>query len=247
MGSLSLEHVRVSFGGLNALTDVSLTMGPAGILGLIGPNGAGKSTCINVMTGFQKASAGRVLLDGRAIGGPPAAFRHAGISRTFQAGRLFATLTVAENLAAAAIGMGLSRRAAATEADRVLDQTGIAQLAHEVAAVLPYTDQRRVAIARATVCQPKFLLLDEPAAGMSQQEAQGLADTIRTIRANEGPAVLLVEHQVGLVLSLCDEIAVLDRGRIIALDTPDAIARDEVVREAYLGTSGDAHQRKACA
>lgn len=239
MASLSLVSVSVAFGGLNALTDVSLDLEGHGIFGLIGPNGAGKSTCINVLSGFQKPDRGCVMLNGLPLEGRLSAsgFRHRGITRTFQAGRLFSALSVHDNIAAAAIGMGLSRRHADIEACRVLEMLDLTALSGHRAAILPYTDQRRVAIARAVVCGPSFLLLDEPAAGMSQQEAAGLAQVMRRIATLNGPKLLLVEHNVGLVLSLCERIAVLDGGVVIAVGDPATIANNQRVREAYLGAS----------
>ncbi len=238
MACLELHSVSVAFGGVKALSDVSLLMAPGQIHGLIGPNGAGKSTCINVLTGFQSVSAGMVSLAGERIDRVPVErLRTMGVSRTFQAGRLFSMLTVRENLAAASIGIGRRRHAALAEADDMLEWVGITALADMKAAALPYTDQRRVAIARALIGRPAFLMLDEPAAGMSADEADDLATLIRRIANDLGTSVLLVEHNISLVLSLCRTITVLDGGTVIAEGSPATIRTDRRVREAYLGTS----------
>ncbi|RVD32207.1 ABC transporter ATP-binding protein [Mesorhizobium sp. M4A.F.Ca.ET.020.02.1.1] len=238
MGELALQSVDLSFGGLKALRGVSLALGGRGVIGLIGPNGAGKTTCINVLTGMIAPTAGDVTLDGQSLLGlAPSELRRRGISRTFQAGRLFSTLTVHENVAAAAVGLGCSRGQADKAADATLDWIGNAALGDRRASTLSYADQRRTAIARAIVEKPAFLLLDEPAAGMSQQEAIELGALIRRIHEELGVAVLLVEHNITLVFSVCDHIHVLDSGAEIAVGPPDAIRASTAVREAYLGTS----------
>jgi branched-chain amino acid transport system ATP-binding protein len=238
MAELALRSVDLAFGGLKALRGVSLVLDGREVIGLIGPNGAGKTTCINVMTGMITPTAGTINLDGASILGlAPHELRRCGISRTFQAGRLFSALTVHENVAAAAVGLGRSRSQADIAADSILDWMGIAALGGRSAAALSYADQRRTASARALVGKPAFLLLDEPAAGMSQQEAAELGILIRRIHKDMGVAILLVEHNITLVLSVCDHIHVLDSGVEIAAGGPDAIRASAAVREAYLGTS----------
>lgn len=238
---LALEQVGVAFGGFRALSDLSLAVTPGQIVGLIGPNGAGKTTCVNVLTGFQRPTTGRVLLDGRDVSGLSAhALRRAGVARTFQAGRLFSGLDVLDNLACAGVGLGQSRRTAEHEASDVLAWMGIAALESRPAAGLPYTDERRVAIARALMGGPRYLLLDEPAAGMSEAEAADLADLIRRIATDRGIGCLLIEHNVGLVLSVCAEVLVLDGGRMIERGDRKAILGSAAVREAYLGTHAEA-------
>ncbi len=241
MASLDLASITVAFGGVKALSEVSLRVTASDVHGLIGPNGAGKSTCINVLTGFQRAGAGSITFNGRRIdNAPPEKVRNLGISRTFQAGRLFSMLTVRENLAAAAVGLGFGRSAAYGKADKLLDWMGIAHLSEIKAGVLAYTDQRRVAVARSLVGRPGFLLLDEPAAGMSAAEALDFAALVRRIRTEFGTSILLVEHNISLVLSLCTKITVLDGGLVIAEGTPGEIRDSARVREAYLGTSAPA-------
>ncbi|MCB1397338.1 MAG: ABC transporter ATP-binding protein [Rhodobacter sp.] len=239
--ALALEHAGVAFGGFQALTDVTLTVEPGQVVGLIGPNGAGKTTCVNVLTGFQRPTRGRVLLDGRDLSRlPPHALRRAGVARTFQAGRLFAGLDVLDNLACTGVGLGLRRAQAEHQAEAILDWIGIDALQSRPAAGLPYTDERRVAIARALIGDPRYLLLDEPAAGMSEKEAEDLAALIRRIAGERGVGCLLIEHNVGLVLSVCAHVVVLDGGRVIETGDKAAILASRAVREAYLGSDAEA-------
>lgn len=239
--SLSAALVSVSFDGLKALSNVSLDVPRQKVTGLIGPNGAGKTTLVNVLTGFQAPTSGNVSMDGEAIAGvPPHRIRQKGIARTFQSGRLFADLAVIDNLEVTGVGLGLSRRDAADKAEAMLEWIGIGALAERTAGGLPYTDERRVAIGRALMLEPKYLLLDEPAAGMSAEEAADLARLIRRIVAEVKCGVLLIEHNIGLVLNICDHIHVLDSGEIIEVGPPAAIKASEKVRHAYMGTQVDA-------
>lgn len=240
MTELVAEGVSVAFAGLKALTEVTLRVAPGHILGLIGPNGAGKTTLVNALTGFQPPTSGRVVLAGDDLAGlRPHDVRRRGIARTFQGGRLFRDLPVIDNLEVTAVGLGASRMAAIAEAEQMLDWMGIAHLADRAAGDLPYTDERRVAIARALMRRPSYLMLDEPAAGMSGPEAADLAALIRRIAAEIGCGVLVIEHNVGLVLSICDHIVVLDSGRVIEQGDPAAIRASETVRHAYMGTATD--------
>jgi branched-chain amino acid transport system ATP-binding protein len=240
MNQLSANKVSVAFAGLRALSEVDLTVKPGQIVGLIGPNGAGKTTLVNVLTGFQAATEGSVQMNGQSLAGlKPHEVRRRGIARTFQGGRLFRDLPVIDNLEVTGVGLGQSRAAAIAEAEAMLDWVGIAPLAGRIAGALPYTDERRVAIGRALMGRPKFLLLDEPAAGMSAQEAADLSALIRRIAADMGCGVLLIEHNVGLVLGLCDHIVVLDSGAVIETGPPAAIRASEKVRHAYMGTAAD--------
>ncbi len=240
MSQLSADKVSVAFAGLKALSGVDLTVDSGQIVGLIGPNGAGKTTLVNVLTGFQPATEGAVRLDGQPLSGlKPHQVRHRGIARTFQGGRLFRDLPVIDNLEVTGVGLGQSRATAIAEAEAMLDWVGIAPLAGRIAGTLPYTDERRVAIGRALMGKPAFVLLDEPAAGMSAQEAQDLATLIRRIAGEMGCGVLLIEHNVGLVLDLCHHIVVLDSGAVIETGDPAAIRASEKVRHAYMGTAAD--------
>ncbi len=234
--SLSASGVTVAFGGFKALTDVTLNVTPGAVHGLIGPNGAGKTTLVNVLTGFQAPTDGQIQLSGKSVGEwKPHAFRRAGIARTFQAGRLFTGLDVLDNLAITGVGLGHSRRASEVEAMRLLDWMGAANLAELPAAGLPYTDERRVGIARSLMFGPDFLLLDEPAAGMSEAEAEDLAATISRVADELDCGVLLIEHNVGLVLSVSHHVYVLDAGQIIEEGDRDVILASRAVRDAYLG------------
>ncbi len=240
MKDLRADKVSVAFAGLKALSGVDLTVAPGQIVGLIGPNGAGKTTLVNVLTGFQVATEGVVRMDGQPLAGlKPHEVRRRGIARTFQGGRLFRDLPVIDNLEVTGVGLGQSRAAAIAEAEAMLDWVGITPLAERIAGTLPYTDERRVAIGRALMGRPKFLLLDEPAAGMSAQEAADLSALIRRIAGEMGCGVLLIEHNVGLVLGLCDHIVVLDSGAVIESGSPDAIRASEKVRHAYMGSTAD--------
>ncbi len=177
---LSADGLEVLFGGLSAISDVSITLRQQEIFGLIGPNGAGKTTLVNCLTGYQTPTAGRITLAGVDVTGwRPERLRKAGVARTFQAGRLFRDMTVLENVEVAAVGLGLPRRRAGAAALDMLDWLGVAEKAGTIAGSLPYTDERRVGIARALVMSPAFVLLDEPAAGMSDSECDELMRTRR--------------------------------------------------------------------
>lgn len=239
--SLAASGVTVAFGGFKALTEVMLTVTPGAVHGLIGPNGAGKTTLVNVLTGFQSPTEGQVLLDGRDVSAQTTHhLRREGVARTFQAGRLFAGLDVLDNLAVTGVGLGHSRYASEVEALRLLDWMGVADLAGKPAAGLPYTDERRVGIARALMFSPAFLLLDEPAAGMSEAEAADLASLIARVAGELGTGVLLIEHNVGLVLSVSAHVYVLDAGQIIEEGDRDAITASQRVKDAYFGADQEA-------
>ena len=244
MSQLSADKLSVAFAGLKALSDVDLTITPGQITGLIGPNGAGKTTLVNVLTGFQIPTGGAVSLDTASAmlnlsGLKPHEIRRRGIARTFQGGRLFRDLAVIDNLEVTGVGLGQSRSKARAEAAAMLDWIGIGALQNRIAGTLPYTDERRVAIGRALIGKPSYILLDEPAAGMSGPEAADLAALIRRVAAEIGCGVLLIEHNVGLVLSLCDHIVVLDSGVVIETGVPASIRVSEKVRHAYMGTAAE--------
>ncbi len=239
---LQARAISVAFSGVKAVSNVDLAVRPGQVVGLIGPNGAGKTTLVNALTGFVTPSSGAILLDGEPLGRLGAdRFRHAGIARTFQGGRLFRALTVLANVAAAGVGLGMSRRAATDSALALLDRMGLATLAERTAGTLAYTDERRVGIARAVLGRPRYLLLDEPAAGMSEHEARELRRLIEQVVADIGCGVLLIEHNVRLVLATCEHIVVLDSGEVIESGDPHAIQHSERVRHAYMGTAADTH------
>lgn len=239
--SLTASGVTVAFGGFKALTDVTLSITPGAVHGLIGPNGAGKTTMVNTLTGFEAPTSGKISLGGRDVGTrAPHELRRLGVARTFQAGRLFSGLDVQDNLAVTGVGLGHSRSASEAEARRVLDWMGVPHLAGQAAAGLPYTDERRVGIARALMFAPQFLLLDEPAAGMSEAEAADLGALIKRVADELGTGVLLIEHNVGLVLSVSHHVYVLDAGVIIETGDVDTILASQAVRDAYLGSDTEA-------
>jgi branched-chain amino acid transport system ATP-binding protein len=248
---LRVQGVTRRFGGLIAVSDFSLTVGTGELVGLIGPNGAGKTTAFNVVTGVYAPSEGHVILDGRRIDGHSVqSINRGGIARTFQNIRLFGSLSVLDNVTVGfsrSGGLGLTKtllrlppfyaeHARATERGMaLLAALNLADKAHLEARNLPYGDQRRLEIARALATGPKILLLDEPAAGMNPQEKLVLMDLIRTIRDRFRLGVLLIEHDMKLVMTICERITVLDHGETIAVGTPQEVRANPAVIEAYLG------------
>jgi branched-chain amino acid transport system ATP-binding protein len=234
--SLRAGGVSRSFEGIEALADVDLELHPREIVGLIGPNGAGKTTIVNILTGFDLPSSGRVQLAGTDITRwPPHRRGRLGLARTFQHGRLFGGLTVRENVEVAALGRKASPREARRRAGELLDLLGLAARADDVAAVLPHGDERRLGVARALALRPRFVLMDEPAAGLHEAEIPAFAAVVRTVRDTFDAGVLLIDHNVSLIMTVCDRVHVLDRGRTLAEGTPAEIRRNPEVATAYLG------------
>jgi len=238
---LAARGVSVHFEGLTALDAVDLSLAPGEIVGLIGPNGAGKTTLLNVLSGFQKPAAGQVTLDGENVTGrPPHKIARHGVARTFQAVRLFDSLSVLENIQIGAAGVGQGLAASRRHARDVAARLGLEARLEMRAGALPYGEERRVGIARALAMAPKYLMLDEPAAGLSDAELQALLETLKGLPAAFDCGLLVVEHNMRLIMALCETIHVLDQGRTLAEGSPEAIRRDAEVRRAYLGTADDA-------
>ncbi len=249
---LQVTGVNKSFGGLKAVQDFNLSMNAGEILGLIGPNGAGKTTCFNLLTGVYTPDTGEVRLEGRSIAGTkPHKIAGLGMARTFQNIRLFGELSVLDNVRLAShlrvthtmLGAVLrtpwhkaEERAIRVRAMDLLKVFGLESRTEEQAKSLPYGDQRRLEIARALATEPRVLLLDEPAAGMNPQEKIELRKLILGVRERFGVAILLIEHDMGVVMNLCERITVLNFGQTIATGTATEVQGNPKVVEAYLGT-----------
>ncbi len=234
---LEAHDISVHFEGLAALDGLSISLDRTEIFGLIGPNGSGKTTLVNVLTGFQKATAGKVLLGGRDITDwPPYRIGRTGLARTFQAVRLFRDLPVLENLEIAAVGTGLMRRAAEKRAMDILEWMHFGHKAYDLADTLPYGEERRVGIGRALASAPRFVLLDEPAAGMTDTECDDIMQLIARIPRDFGCGVLLIEHNMRVIMGVCERIHVIESGRSVAEGPPREIQNNPDVIRAYLGS-----------
>jgi branched-chain amino acid transport system ATP-binding protein len=237
-GSLRAVGVSRAFEGVAALSDVDLDLARDEIVGLIGPNGAGKTTLVNVLTGFDRPTSGRVELEDEDVTGWPAHRRgRAGLARTFQHGHLFRALSVRENVEVAALGVGAGPREARRRADELLGLLGLADRQDAEAGVLPHGDERKLGVARALAMRPRFVLMDEPAAGLHEAEIPDFAAVVRAIRDDFDAGVLLIDHNVPLIMEVCDRIHVLDQGRTLAEGPPAEIRRNLDVTNAYLGGS----------
>jgi branched-chain amino acid transport system ATP-binding protein len=223
---------------VHALRDVTLELGRAEIAGLIGPNGAGKSTFVNVLSGFDRPTSGTVELEGRDVTHwSPSRRGRQGLSRTFQHSHAFRSLSVRENLEVAALGVGVVAREARLRASELLEMLGLSAQAEAPAGTLAQGDERRLGVARALATRPRFVLLDEPAAGLPESEVPGFAEAVRGVRDDHDAGVLLIDHNMALIMGLCDRIYVLDQGRVLAKGTPDEIRANLDVAAAYLGES----------
>lgn len=263
MPVLELRKVSKSFGGITAVRDVSLSVEQGAILGLIGPNGAGKTTLFNLVTGIYAPTSGEILFGGRNLAElQPHEITDSGLARTFQNIRIFGQMTVLENVMigrhcrtkagvlGAILGIPRVRKEEAQTRQRcleLLEFVGLDVDPDEKASNLSYGQQRQLEIARALATDPELLLLDEPAAGMNPTETAELMDTIRRIRTRFSVAILLIEHDMSLVMGICERIYVLNYGHVIAEGTPEEIASNEEVITAYLGMSNkDNKEDKAC-
>jgi branched-chain amino acid transport system ATP-binding protein len=234
--ALRASAVSRSFEGVRALVDVTLELHRHEVVGLIGPNGAGKSTLVNVLTGFDYPSAGTVELGGHDITGWRSHRRaRAGLARTFQHSRSFRGLSVRENVEVAALGVGTRRREARRRAGELLELLGLEASADEYAGTLAHGDERRLGVARALATEPAFVLMDEPAAGLPEPEVPEFAAVVRSVRDDHDAGVLLIDHNMALVMSVCDRIHVLDQGRTLAQGAPSEIRGNLDVTAAYLG------------
>jgi len=236
--SIRASAVSRSFAGVRALSDVTLELRRNEVVGLIGPNGAGKSTLVNVLSGFDRPDAGAVELAGRNITrwSPHRRGRN-GLARTFQHSHAFRSLSVRENVEVAAIGVGAGPREARSRAGELLELLGLDRFADVDAAALAHGDERRLGVARALATRPRFVLMDEPAAGLPEAEVPDFAAAVRSVRDHDA-GVLLIDHNMALVMDVCDRIQVLDQGRTLAEGTPVEIRANLDVGAAYLGESG---------
>jgi branched-chain amino acid transport system ATP-binding protein len=235
--TLEARGVRVEFGGVRALDGIDLQVRRGDRLGLIGPNGAGKSTLVNVLTGFQRPTSGEVYLDGTDITGvPPHRHPHNGLVRTFQSTRVFGGLSVEENVEVCALVPAGSRRRARAVAGDILKRTGLWDRRNLPTTYLSTGDAHRLGVARSLAMAPRFLLLDEPAAGLNDRESAELVELLDDLQNHLDVALVLIEHNMDVITALSKRIHVVHEGRTLAVGTPEEVRRDPAVLDAYLGT-----------
>jgi branched-chain amino acid transport system ATP-binding protein len=241
MSLLETIDVKVRFGGNVALDDVSISVDPASITGLIGPNGAGKTTLFNAITGLQSLSGGQVLLNGKDVTRlAPHKRARQGLARTFQRLELFTSLSVRDNVRVAGEirnrwSLGGGRMDANAEADRIIELVGLSEVADREVGEIPTGQARVVELARGLMIQPTLLLLDEPASGQTEEETEAFGHLLRKLATEDGLGICLVEHDMALVMDVCETIHVLEFGRIISSGTAEHVRNDPVVIDAYLG------------
>ena len=236
--TLRASSVSRSYEGVQALQEVSLELRRREVVGLIGPNGAGKSTLVNLLTGFDFPSSGTVELGRQDITRWSSERRtRAGVARSFQHSRSFKSLSVRENVEVSALGVGARAGEARRRTDDLLELLGLTELAQAQADSLSHGDERRLGVARVLATQPSFVLMDEPAAGLPEADAPQFGDVVRSIRDDHGGGVLLIDHNMALVMAVCDRVHVLDQGRTLAAGTPREIRANIDVAAAYLGES----------
>jgi len=243
---LATRGLGLVIGGAQIVSDVELEVSDGELVGIIGPNGAGKTTLFNLLSGLLQPTAGRIEIEGRDVTGePPFARTRAGLGRTFQVSSVFPLLSVRENVrlaAEAAMGgtLRLWRRAARfrpalERSDWALGRVGLADRSYWLAGALAHGDKRKLELAMVLAGEPRVILLDEPMAGVSHEDVDGLVQLIRSVHRDEGKTVLLVEHRMEVVVDLAERIAVMHHGALLAFDAPDVVMRDETVQTAYLG------------
>ena len=239
--TLSVRGFGVRFAGLRALDGIDLELHRREILGLIGPNGAGKTTLVNALSGFQRYE-GTLTLDGVDVTGKaPRKLSRAGIRRTFQNVRLFNEMTVRENVEVTAVGLGMKRSIARRDAKAILENFDLTDVAGQPAGSLPYGLERRLGIARVMIADPRYVLLDEPAAGLNEEESDDLLTRLRMLPEQFGCGLMVIEHDMRLIMRLCDRLHVVDHGTTLAIGTAAEVRTNPLVIEAYLGTAAASH------